>query len=61
LDLANSLSLSLKLLKAARLVHHGVTGVVMVDKEKYQPLLARTVQLVGVRHYHTHQHAPLES
>lgn len=61
LALANSLSISLRLLRAARLVHPGVTGVVMVDKEKYQPLLARTVQLVGVRLHHAHQHAPLES
>lgn len=49
LSLANSLAVSLKLLRAARLVHPGVTGVVMVDRNRYQPLVSGTVQLVGVR------------
>lgn len=49
LSLAGSLYVSLKLLRAMRLTHPGATGVVVVPKDRYQALVERTVELVGIR------------
>jgi hypothetical protein len=55
LGLAGSLYVSLKLLRSVRLVHPGATGVVIVDKARYQGLVDRTVELVGIRSAHSAQ------
>jgi hypothetical protein len=49
LPLLNSLSVARHSLAAARMVSVGVTGVVVVDKERYQAVLDNTVEVVGVR------------
>lgn len=55
-QLATSLYVSLKLLRATRLTHPGATGVVVVPKQRYQGLVNRTVELVGVRNANTSGH-----
>lgn len=49
LPLMNSLSVAMRCLAAARMVSAGVTGVVMVDRDRYQAVLDDTVEVVGVR------------